>query len=57
MAEGSVARLKPQVLAWVLVGQRFVVWADTPDLDGFLDEVVAFVEARLTAPVKPRRAG
>lgn len=63
MAEGSVARFKPQVLAWVLmgiadfVGQRFVVWEDTPDLDGFLDDVVAFVEAGLTAPVKPRRAG
>lgn len=63
MAEGSVARFKPQVLAWVLmgiadfVGQRFVVWEDTPDLDGFLDEVVAFVEAGLTAPVKPRRVG
>ncbi|MDX2014788.1 MAG: TetR/AcrR family transcriptional regulator [Myxococcaceae bacterium] len=63
MAEGSVTRFTPRVLAWVLmgiadfVGQRFVVWEDEPDVDAFLDEVVAFVEAGLTAKREPRRAG
>lgn len=52
MAEGSVARFKPQVLAWVLmgiadlVGPRFAVWQDTPDLDSFLDDVVAMSGGR-----------
>lgn len=55
MSEGSVQRFKPEVLAWMLmgiadfVGQRFVIWEEQPDVDAFLDEVVAFVEGGLTA--------
>ena len=55
MAEGQARRFRPELLAWMLmgiadfVGQRFVVWEASPDVEAFLDEVVAFVEGGLRA--------
>lgn len=56
MAQGEVARFKPEVLAYILmgvadfVGLRFIVWEESPEQEAFLDEVVDFVEAGLLAP-------